>query len=101
MLYVELQLDGKARIYELSDSRLLHMVAMEAEAACLPLPQTIDDAHDYLRAGCFQFEMFETFDHAANWAACYQGFRAGEVTAALARYCFRRAAVVAAVEFAA
>jgi len=91
MVYVEMQLDGKVRIYQISDLRLLHRVQIETNAAFLPVPTNMAEVHDYLRADCFQFEMFETFPHMRNWAANYGGFRAGEVRAELARLEMRRA----------
>ena len=99
MLYIEIQLGGQARVYEMSDAPLLRKLAIEAQAACLPLPMTMAQAHDYLRAGCFQFEMFETVEHAQHWANDYQGFRADEVRAEIGRYRSRRAAVLADIEF--
>ena len=99
MVYVELQLDGKVRIYQITDMRLLHKVQIETAASYLPVPETMAEAHDYLRANCFQFEMFDTFAHMANWAEHYGGFRAGEVRAELARLEERRAGRVADLEF--
>jgi hypothetical protein len=86
MFYVEMQLDGKVKISFLSDHILMWRVQLEAMASCLPQPGNVADAHEYLRANCFQFEMFETLDHLANWAEHYAGFRAGEVRAELARF---------------
>jgi|SRR5579859_5138243 len=90
MIYIEMQLDGKVKTYELNDFLLLSMVSLEAQAAFLPVPDTTDQAHDYLRSTCFQLEMFETYEHAATWAEAYGGFRAGEVRAELARFIQRR-----------
>src|SRR5579872_1052543 len=91
MLYIEMQLDGKVKAYELSDYLLLTKITVETHAAFLPIPDTTEEAHDYLRSTCFQLEMFETYEHAASWAASYDGFRAGEVRAELRRFDQRRA----------
>ncbi len=91
MIYIELQLSGNVQIYELSDRLVLLKVTIQTRAECLPLPQVIEEAHEYMRAGCFQLEMFESLEHAEAWADSYAGFRAGEVQAELTRFRIRRA----------
>jgi hypothetical protein len=75
-IYVELRLDGTIKIYEHADHILLLIYALQARAACLPVPDTIDQAHEYIRANCHQLEMFESIDHLETWICDYQGFRA-------------------------
>ena len=94
MIYVEFQLEGRVRMYQIADVDLLRKARIEARAAFLPVPETLDQVHDYLRANCFQLEMFETSDHLVHWAERYAGFRAGEARAELARYLTRRAAML-------
>jgi hypothetical protein len=91
MIYVELQLDGKVRVYEMADRLVLVRVAVDANAQCLPIPRVMSQAHDFIRAGCYQFEMFESLQDAEDWADGYQGFRAAEVRAELDRFEVRRA----------
>ena len=91
MIYIEMQLSGLVRVFEQSEATVLLRVRLEAEAACEPLPETMDEAHDYMQAACFQFEMFDTFSHAQHWLETYRGFRADEVRAAFARFEARRA----------
>jgi len=91
MIYFEMNLDGQVKVYEMSDRLLVLRVALETKAAALPIPSSIDEAHDYLRAGCHQLEMFETAEHAEAWAESFTGFRADEVRKQLARYLERRA----------
>jgi hypothetical protein len=90
MVYLEIQLDGSAKFYEIADARLLLKVAIETQAACLPMPSTMYDAHEYLRAHCYQLEIFGSVEDAEDWAESYTGFRACEVRAELARYALRR-----------
>jgi hypothetical protein len=92
MIYCEIQLDGRVRFYEATDNRLMLRVSLETEAASLPAPPTIHDAHDFIRSNCHQLEIFDTFAHAENWAENYHNFRAGEVRAELRRFALRRAA---------
>ena len=99
MIYIEMQLDGRVRISEIDDWKLLHKMQIEAEAEFLPVPDTMDEAFDQLQANCFQLEIFETFNHAANWAEHYAGFRAGEVRAEFARFERRREAAQDDLEF--
>ncbi len=91
MIYMELQLSGNVQIYELSDRLLLLKTTIQTRAECLPIPQLVEEAHEYMRAACYQLEMFESLDHAEAWAESYAGFRAGEVRAELARFQIRRA----------
>jgi hypothetical protein len=95
MIYIELQLDGKVRVYEMSDKLVLLRVSVDARAECLPVPVLIEQAHDYLRAGCYQFEMFDTLADAEDWAESFHGFRAAEVRAELSRFEVRRASLSA------
>ena len=92
MIYCEIQLDGRVRFSESSENRLMLRVSLETEAACLPAPLSIHDAHEFLRSNCHQLELFDSFAHAENWAENYQNFRAAEVRAELRRFSFRRAA---------
>lgn len=98
MIYFEMQLDGKVKVYEATDRIFLLRVRLCAEAEALPIPDSVEQAHDYARAGCFQFEMFEGIEDAENWAERYGGFRAGEVRAALERFMLRRAALANQLE---
>ncbi len=91
MIYFEINLDGRVKVYEMSDRLVLLRVSLEAKAAALPIPQNGEEAHSYLRAGCYQLEMFEARDEAEDWAESYQGFRAAEVQKQLARYLDRKA----------
>ena len=95
MIYFELNLSGTVKVYEMSDRLLLLRVSLEARAAALPVPTTPDEAHAYLRADCYQLEMFEDTDAATDWAESYAGFRAAEVCKQLARFLERRAEFVA------
>ncbi len=90
MIYIELQLGGNVHVYDLPDELVLMRVTIEARAEHLPVPRTVEEAHEYLRANCYQLEMFETLPHAFDWAEAYRGFRAGEVRAGLARFEIRR-----------
>ena len=86
MIYLELQLCGIVRVYDLSDRLVLLRATIEARAECLPIPETMEDAHAYLRSRCYQFEMFEDLAEAEAWAEDYHGFRSGEVRAELRRF---------------
>ena len=91
MIYFELQLDGKTRVYEQSDRLFLARLRLLAEAEALPPPLTMAEAHEYARAGCFQLEMFTDLEEAEAWTERYGGFRAGELRAAFRRFVTRRA----------
>jgi hypothetical protein len=75
----------------MTDRLLMLRVTLEAKAEALPIPTRIEQAHDYLRAGCLQFEMFAELEDAEAWAESFGGFRAEEVRKQLARYLARRA----------
>lgn len=92
MIYFELHLDGQVKVYEMTDRLVTLRVALETKAAALPIPTTPEQAHEYLRAGCHQFEMFSDSDEAEEWADSFTGFRAAEVRKQFARYIERRAA---------
>jgi hypothetical protein len=99
MIYFELQLDGKTRVYEQSDRLFLTRLRLLAEAEALPPPPSMAEAHDYARAGCFQFEMFADLAEAEAWTERYGGFRAGEVRAAFRRFMTRRGDAFLSHEF--
>ncbi len=96
MIYIELQLGGLVRAYELSDKLILLKATILARGECVPLPETIEDAIEYMRSGCYGLEIFESFDEAEAWADTYSGFRAGEVRAELRRFYTRRQTYAAA-----
>jgi len=91
MIYFEFRLEGNVKVYEMSDRLMVLRAALETKAQALPVAQTIEDAHAYFRSGCFQFEMFESLDHAAAWIEGYSGFREAAAASAFARYVERRA----------
>ena len=61
MIYCELALDGQVKIYEMTDRLLL------------------DEAIEYIKTRCYQFECFDTLTDFENWLEDYSGFREGEV----------------------
>jgi hypothetical protein len=91
MIYIEMHLDGRVKVFEQSDETLLLRVRLEAESECEPLPESVEEAHDYMRAACIQLEMFDTLGHARSWVESFGGFRNGEVRAAFGRFLTRRA----------
>jgi hypothetical protein len=93
MIYFEIQLDGRVNVYDMSASYLMQKVRLEASAEALPLPTSLAEAHDFIRANCYQFEAFDGIDEAEAWAERYQMFRAGEVRASFRRFLTRRAAL--------
>lgn len=90
MIYFEFRLEGHVRVYEMSDQLMILRAAIETKAQALPVAQTIEDAHSYFQASCFQFEMFESLDHAAAWVEDYTGFREAAVATAFSYYLQRR-----------
>ena len=96
MIYIEIQLSGQVLVYDLPDHLVMVRATIMAQAECLPTPESMAEAHDYMRAGCHQMEIFESLAHAEDWAESYSGFRAGEVRAGLTRFQIRRAAYAAA-----
>ena len=91
MIYFTIQLDGRVTVYDMTESRFLLRARLEADAEALPHPANLAQAHDYARASCHQFELFDEIEEATAWADRYEGFRAGEVRAALRRFQTRRA----------
>lgn len=91
MLYVEMQLSGIIKVYELSDELVILRAALDAGAECFPIPDTIDDAIEYIKSDCYNLEIFETVEDAEDWAEAYSSFRAEEVRAELRRYMTRKA----------
>jgi hypothetical protein len=91
MIYFELNLDGSVKVYEMTDRLVLLRAQIETRARALPIAETVDDAIEYLRAGCFQFECFETLIEAETWQSSYAGFRAFEVRAEFHRFKARSA----------
>ena len=79
MIYCELALDGQVKIYDISDRLLLLIVSLESKARVLPEPTTIDEAIEYIKSRCYQFECFETLTDFENWLEDYTGYREGEV----------------------
>jgi hypothetical protein len=90
-IYCAIDLDGRVHIYEMTDARLMKKIEVETQAAFLPVPETIDQVHEYLRSTTYQLEIFEDWTQLETWAASYAGFRAGELRAELRRYQMRRA----------
>jgi hypothetical protein len=91
MIYFEIQLDGRVRVFDMNDKIYLHRAQIEAAAEAERIPHTLTMAQDYIRARCHQFESFEDLDAAQAWADRYGGFRAGEVRASFGRFLTRRA----------
>jgi len=90
MIYIEKQLSGLVKAYELSDELILLKASILARGECVEIPETIDDAIEYIRADCYSLEIFETFEDAEDWADTYTGFRAEEVRAELRRFYLRK-----------
>ena len=91
MIYFKIQLDGRVTVSEETASRFLLKARLEADGEALPHPANLEQAHDYARASCHQFELFGDMEEASAWADRYEGFRAGEVRAALRRFQTRKA----------
>jgi len=79
MIYCELALDGQVKIYDMTDRLLLLIVSLESNARALPVPTTTDEAIEYIKSRCYQFECFESLTDFENWLEDYKGFREGEV----------------------
>jgi hypothetical protein len=92
MIYIEMTLEGRVNVYDMTERLFLLRAAIEAKAAALPVPTTLQEAQEFRRAGCYQFEMFCELDDADAWADAYSGFRAEEVRKELARFIARREA---------
>ncbi|WP_226019392.1 hypothetical protein [Novosphingobium sp. FKTRR1] len=93
MLYIEMQLSGTVKVYELSDKLVLLKAYVLANGECVNPPETIDDAIEYMKADCYRLEIFECFEDAEDWADTYTSFRAEEVRAELRRFATRRDAL--------
>lgn len=91
MIYFEIQLDGRVRVFDMNDSIYLHRAQIEAAAEAERIPHTLTMAQEFIRARCFQFERFAEIEDAQAWAERYGGFRAGEVRASFGRFLTRRA----------
>jgi hypothetical protein len=85
MIYCELALDGQVKIYDMTDRLLLLIVSLESNARALPVPTTINEAVEYIKTRCYQFECFDTLIDFENWLEYYKGFREGEVRKEYAR----------------
>jgi hypothetical protein len=94
MVYFEFRLEGHVKVYDMSDQLMILRAAIETKAQALPVAQTIEDAHSYFQAGCFQFEMFESVDDAAAWVEGYTGFREAAAATSFAYYLIRRADLI-------
>jgi hypothetical protein len=90
MIYLQMQLSGNVRIFDLTDRLVILITSLEARGQALPVPIGLDEAIEYMRASCFTLEMFETYEHLATWVESYLGFRAGEVMAEFRRFTRRR-----------
>ena len=90
MIYFEFQLSGTVKIYYLTDLDMILRANIELDGQNLPPVDFIEDARAYFRAGCFQFEAFESMAQAMGWVATYSGFRADQARKAFADFCHRR-----------
>ncbi len=91
MIYFEMALAGSVHVYEMTERLFILRAAIEAKSAALEIPTTPQEAHEYRRSTCYALEIFPDLEDAEAWAESYQGFRAEEVRAALARFLARRA----------
>jgi hypothetical protein len=90
-IYFEIGLDGSVHVYEMTDAQLLQKIGVETRASFLPVPDTIQQAHEYVRSNSYRLEMFENWALAEYWMADYSGFGAEEIRAELRQYQMRRA----------